>query len=109
MTIVDKRSGEGIGTVELFNRQAEDYFTNCGLLRLDLRSDYENVKDIGSILDLIVPPAFTLFDCDKVATKAIPAAAERIAALYAMGFTLSGECVVGHDGRRYGDYFVLHR
>lgn len=107
MTIVDKRSGEAVGTIELFNRQAQDYFTNCGLLRLDLRSDYENAVDIEAILALIVLPAFKLFACDKVATKAIPAATERIAALHALGFALSGECVVGHDGRQYGDYFVL--
>lgn len=30
-----KDNGHVIGTIELFNRQAEDYFNNCGLLRLD--------------------------------------------------------------------------
>lgn len=53
----------------MFNRKSEDYFNECGLLRLDLRSDYENTEDIFEILSLIVPPAFELFGCRIVATK----------------------------------------
>ena len=94
---------------KLFNRQAEDFFTHCGFLRLDLRSDYEKEPVIGQILSLILSPAFDLFACSMIATKAIPAAKARIAALQAAGFALSKEHVVGHDGRRYGDYFVLKR
>lgn len=106
-SIVDKRAEEVIGTIELFHRNADDYFTNCGLLRLDLRSDYETVKEIEEILTLIVPPAFELFDCDKVATKAIPEAAERRSVLAKMNFVLSDEKVIGHDGTEYTDYFVF--
>lgn len=109
MTIVDKRTGEAVGTIELFNRQAQDDFNDCGLLRLDLRSDYEREDAISSILSLIVPPAYDLFACSMVATKAVPAATERIAALTRMGFARSEAYVVGHDGRRYGDYYVLYR
>ena len=36
-----KETHEAIGTIELFHRDAADYFTDCGLLRLDIRSDYE--------------------------------------------------------------------
>ena len=39
--IIDKNANCAIGTIELFNRKANDYFNDCGLLRLDLRSDYE--------------------------------------------------------------------
>lgn len=52
---------EVIGTIELFNRKAEDYFYNCGLLRLDLRSDYENEECIYDILSVIINDAFELF------------------------------------------------
>lgn len=31
--IVSKETDEVIGTIELFHRDAEDYFTDCGLLR----------------------------------------------------------------------------
>lgn len=104
--IKDKRTDEAIGTVELFRREAKDFFTDCGLLRLDLRSDYEHTNEIREILSLIVPKAFVLFDCSMIATKAVPAAEERICALKLMGFTAREEKLVGHDGTQYGDYYV---
>ena len=105
-SILDKGSGEVIGTIELFRREADDFFTDCGLLRLDLRSDYENETAIAEILSVIVPPAFVWFDCSMIATKAIPAAVGRRRALAAMGFVPSPEKVIGHDGTEYGDYLV---
>lgn len=69
--ILDKPSNEVIGTIEEFRREEKDFFTNCGLLRLDLRSDHEKQTEIESILSLIAEPSFELFGCDKVATKAI--------------------------------------
>ena len=98
-----------VGTVELFRRQAVDAFTDCGLLRLDLRSDHETEEEIGALLSLIVPPAFDLFSCSRIAAKAIPAAAARIAALKTFGFRLSPEKLIGHDGTEYGAYWVLDR
>ena len=108
-TIVDKAAETAIGTVEGFRREAQDYFTDCALLRLDLRSDYETSQAIVQIFSLIAEPSFELFDCGKVATKAIPAAQERIAAIGQLGFSASSEKLVGHDGTLYGDYFVLPR
>ena len=105
-SIADKRSGEVVGTIELFRRIAEDFFTDCGLLRLDLRSDYETESEIMEILALIVPPSFEMFSCGMVATKAVPEAVERRLALSRMGFVPSPEKVIGHDGTEYGDYFV---
>lgn len=96
-----------IGTIELFNRKAKDYFNNCGLLRLDLRSDYEKQDYIEDILGVIVPRTKELFQCDKLATKAIPIAKERIKALEHVGFRLSEECVIGHDGIQYNSYYVM--
>lgn len=107
-TIVDKKAHEAIGTIELFRRQAQDYFTNCGLLRLDLRSDYEKEFEIKEILSLILAPTFELFSCDKIATKAISEAKERIRALDSIGFSASNEKLIGHDGTLYGDYHVLY-
>ncbi len=107
--IVAKTANEAIGTIELFHRESKDYFTNCGLLRLDLRSDYEVAGEIAKILKLIVGPTYTLFHCDKIATKAIAAATERIAALKALGFMQSEKKLIGHDGTEYDSYFVLER
>lgn len=106
-SIVDKYIDKVIGTIELFHRDAKDYFTNCGLLRLDIRSDYEKPDIIENILSLIVSETFELFDCDKIATKAKTEAVERRSALSKMGFSLSEEKLIGHDGTEYGDYFVL--
>jgi len=106
-SIVDKSSSEAIGTIELFHRKAKDYFTKCGLLRLDLRSDYETTDRIINILSLIIQPTFKLFHCDKIATKAIPKATERILALKELNFSLSEEKLIGHDTTAYTDYYVL--
>lgn len=105
--VIDKNSKRAIGTIELFNRKANDYFNNCGLLRLDLRSDYEKQDDIEDILAIIVPKTKEMFACEKIATKAIPIAKERIKALEHAGFHLSGESVIGHDGTNYGSYYVM--
>lgn len=106
-SVMDKCSNEVIGTIELFNRNAEDYFDNCGLLRLDLRSDYETKDSIDSILGIIVPETKRLFGCDKIATKAIAIAKQRISVLEQMGFCLSEEVMMGRDGARFDSYYVL--
>lgn len=106
-SIIDKDINEAVGTIELFHRDSNDYFTNCGLLRLDLRHDYEIATEIEGILSLIIEPAFQLFDCDKIATKATPEAIERIKSLLNMGFVSSNEFLVGHDETKYGNYFIF--
>lgn len=82
---------------------------NCGLLRLDIRSDYEISSEIVIILWLILEPSYTLFYCDKIATKAIASATERIMALESLGFECTDEKLIGHDGTRYDSYFILRQ
>lgn len=107
--IVDKKRQKAVGTIELFHRQAEDYFTDCGLLRLDLRSDYESTTAIQEILSLIVPPAYELFHCRMIATKAKSSAIRRKTALTNLGFSAVTEALVGNDGTRYTEYYVRER
>lgn len=108
--IIAKCSGKAIGTIELFHRDSEDYFSNCGLLRLDLHSAYETEHNILSILNLIIPDTYEMFLCDKIATKAIPLAAERIRALEKSGFTASEQKLIGNDGiTLYNSYYVRKR
>lgn len=107
--IISKKTKEAIGTIEFFHRDANDFFTNCGLLRMDIRSDYEIASEIIKILALIIEPAYTLFHCDKIATKAIAPAKERIEALKSLGFNLSKEKLIGHDETEYGSYFFLSK
>ena len=104
--VVDKWSNTVIGTIELFHRDSEDAFDNCGLLRLDLRSDFERTPIIADILQLIMKETYELFYCDKIVTKAIESATERRKALGLLGFTESDEMLSGHDGTQYGSYFI---
>lgn len=101
LSIVDIAAGCAVGTIELCYRDTED----TGVLRLDLRSDYENEADISQILSLIVERAYDWVGCSRLITKARPIAGERIKALTAFGFIPADAPLSGHDGTEYGDYF----
>lgn len=103
-SIVDRETGKVIGTVELFHRCAADGLCG-GVLRLDLRSDYENRETIESILALLLPRVPEYFS-DTVITKAPIYAVERIAALQKLGFSPSERLLVGEDGYAYNGYWV---
>ena len=91
-SIIDKRIQKVIGTIELFHRNSKEYFNRCGLLRLDLKSDYD------------------LFDCDMVATKIPTFAGERKAAAVQNGFFATDKALVGgDDGKIYTNYYVRLR
>lgn len=109
-SIIDKKTSAVIGSLEIFKRIADDYFTNYGLLRLDLASDYEKREIVDELLTLVTESIFEWFDCKMIATKAIPEAAERIIALKKHGFALSEEKLVGkHDNKEYDNYYVLKK
>ena len=105
-SIFDKRTDHVVGTVELFNRTTQDFYNNVGILRLDLRSDYETAETIREIAALLIPQSFGLFACDRIATKIPPCAQVRKDTLSEFGFRYSPELLYGHDGRGYGDYYV---
>lgn len=108
-TIIAKSTGKAVGTIELFKRTSTDSLTGCGMLRLDVRGDHEERDVLFDVLSIIVPPAFELFECETIATKAPIYAVERIEALKRMGFEKSDDPVVGqHDGRMYYDYWLVH-
>lgn len=108
--IIDKNVNQAVGTIELFNRRAEDFFHDCGILRLDLRSDYEHAEIIREILQLILLPAFDLFACRMMATKIPVFAEERKAAVEKLKFVSSDEKLIGgHDGKIYTDYYILQK
>lgn len=106
-SIMDQEVKKVIGTIELFHRESNDYFNDCGLLRLDVASDYEmQTEMLKDILSIIIEPTYRLFDCSMIATKAAPYAVDRIQALKETGFVLSEEKLVGYDGTEYRDYWV---
>lgn len=108
-SVIDITNNVVVGAIEEFRRDSNDYFTDCGLLRLDLRSDYEKADEIESILSLIVRPSFQMFGCSMVAVKAVADAVERIDALKRLGFIAANERLTGGDGALYGNYFILKR
>lgn len=109
-TIVDKRNNKGVGTIELFNRKAEDFFNNCGILRVDVKPSYENPETFHKIFSLIINPAYDFFDCTMIATKAPIYAVERTHALKSFGFKETKQYLIGqHDNRQYYDYWIIKK
>ena len=108
--IVDKALSKAIGTTELFKRTSEDAFNGMGVLRLDLKSEYEITEIIKAILKLIIRPAYELFDCAAIITKVPNYAIERLLAVSDIGFIKSDNLLVGtHDGYSYKDYWIIHK
>ena len=98
-SIVDKGENTVIGTVELCG-------SDRGILRVDLRSDYEKDDVLAELLAQIVPSSFEWLGCKELITKAKPIAIARIKVLTERGFVPMNEPLVGHDGTKYGDYFM---
>ena len=108
-TIIDKQSAEGIGTVELFRREADDAFTDTALLRVDVRSDYERPQELECLFGALLVPACDYFGCRTITTKAAPKAAVRREMLQKMGFVESDMPLRGHGGEQYRHYFVYEK
>ena len=108
-SVVDRASSRAVGTIELFHRTAEDFYNHVGLLRLDLRSDYERSDAICEILSCLLPPTFGLFDCGTMVTKILPLGHTRREALSRMGFWACAEPLIGHNGTKYWDYYVVEQ
>lgn len=83
--IVDKPSGQAVGTIEMFGRIGA-YQTERGVLRLDIASAYETEPLLYELFAVCDQEFFTLFDVDAIVTKAIPEAKARIAVLKSLGF-----------------------
>ncbi|MEE1202057.1 hypothetical protein, partial [Bifidobacterium sp.] len=87
----------------------DDYYDDCGILRIDLAAAYEREDVICSILNLVSVPFMTLFGCAKIATKAPIYAVERRAALANAGYAAKRQPLIGHDGTHYYDYWQMLR
>lgn len=108
LSIVDKSLSSAIGTIELCVRVSEDAFNNMGILRIDVRSDYEKESMLYDIIALIVPQISELLGCDGILTKAPIYAVERIEALQKAGFTKSEHLLIGKTGFAYDGYWTRH-
>ncbi len=108
-SVVDKKTGQAVGTIEMFKRSSEDSYDGCGLLRLDVRRDCEETEVLYRILSLVTVPFYDWFDCSKIATKAAVYAVDRIEALKKAGYTKSEEPVISPQGISYYDYWVIQK
>jgi len=86
-----------IGTIEMFHRLAEDEFNHYGILRIDLKSEYETQNIIKNILDIVNEFFYDVFDVKYILTKAIPIATERINALMEIGYKPINKKIIIYD------------
>ena len=107
LSIVDKEISSVIGTVELCLRVSEDVFNNMGILRVDVRSDYEEENVLYDIFALITPELEEWLGCKGVLTKAPLYAVERIKAIQKVGFTKSEHFLIGKNGFAYDGYWTI--
>ena len=107
LSIVDKMQSAVIGTVELCLRVFEDAFHNMGILRVDVRSDYEKEEELYGIFSLITPKIEKMLGCKGVLTKAPIYAVERIKAMKKAGFTKSEHFLIGKMGYAYDGYWTM--
>ena len=106
-SIVDKTVSTVIGTVELCLRVSDDEFNNMGILRVDVRSDYEQENELYDIFSLITPEFEKMLGCKGVLTKAPIYAIERIKAIQKVGFTKSEHLLIGKTGYAYDGYWTI--
>ena len=107
-TIIDKNISKAIGTIEMFHRIAGDDFNHTGVMRLDVRSDYERADILQELFELFIPSAYELFDCNEIITKVPVYAVERINAANNCGFTKSEKLLIGtNDHYAYNGYWVI--
>ena len=110
LTIVDKKISKAIGTIEMFHRPSDDEFDGDGLIRLDVRPDYEKSEEIQSIFALLIPEAYTLLESEEIITKIPLYAVERIDAAKKIGFEKTDRLLVGSEDRHaYKNYWAIRK
>ncbi len=102
-SVIDTQDAKAVGTIEMYSGTGDASITikGGGILRLDLCSAYEAQDYIRELLGLSIENFYDAFGVQQILTKAIPVAAERVAALCACGFTPLERNVRGH-----GDYYI---
>ena len=106
LSIIDKSVSNVIGTIELCLRVSEDEFNNRGILRVDVRSDYEKEDVLYDIVALITPHLSEMLGCNGIITKVPIYAVERIKAMQRAGFTKSEHLLIGKTGYAYDGYWT---
>jgi RimJ/RimL family protein N-acetyltransferase len=95
-SIIDKNIDKSIGTVEIFGGERGGERTDFGVLRVDVRHEYENEESLAELLK-ISDSFFFDVNTEMFITKAIPEAAHRINALEKNGYV---PAPTGDGGKR---------
>ena len=101
LTIKLNTTGEKIGTIEMFKREAEDKFNHFGVLRIDLQNKYEKQQYLDEILQITDQNFYNDFEVNTILTKAISTATERISSLKNKGYI-----PINKKFMIYDDYFA---
>jgi ribosomal-protein-alanine N-acetyltransferase len=100
-TIILNNTNEKVGTIEMFHKVGDDEFNHFGILRIDLRSNYETQPVIDDILEIVKENFYRVFNVKAIVTKAIPNATERITSLVQKGYK-----PFNRKPMIYDDYFI---
>lgn len=106
LSILDKTISDIIGTIELCLRVSEDEFNHMGILRVDVRSDYEKEDILYEIIELITPHMPEMLGCTGILTKVPDYAIERMKAVQKAGFSRSEHLLIGKTGYAYDGYWT---
>jgi RimJ/RimL family protein N-acetyltransferase len=79
-SIINKLMKKAVGTIEIFGG-------SFGVLRIDIKSEYETIEYLKEAIEISVNNFFELLNIENIIIKAIPEATERIKALMEYGFT----------------------
>ena len=107
LSIIDKSGSVVVGTVELCRRVSEDAFNNMGILRVDVRSDFEREDYLFDLFSLITPKLEEMLECKGVLTKAPIYAVDRIRAVQKAGFSKSDHLLIARNGSAYDGYWTI--
>ena len=77
-----------------------------GILRVDVRSDYETENKLYALFSLITPKVEKMLGCKGVITKTPIYAVERIKVIQKAGFTKSKHLLIGKTGYAYDGYWT---
>ena len=102
-SIIDKKTQNIIGSVELCKRVSNDEYNNMGILRVDTLK--ENKESLLSVFSLITPHVEELMECNGFITKAPIYAVDRIDVLKQLGYVKSDIALVDKNNTMYYDYW----
>lgn len=95
-SVIDKQTQKAVGSIEIFGG------SKFGVLRIDLKSNYEKQSYITEILKISNIYFYDAFSVNHVISKAIPEATKRISALIENGFLKLEDNTI----LPYGDYYI---